>query len=164
MDPRAVAPAEILRINTKLFRNCLHGMSQAQAEARPSGETNSALWVAAHMVKARYGLLKWLGAERPNPLPAGLMTAKSIDEVNAWPPVADVLAAWTEASHALRDRLAAMTAAQLSTPVEVRFPVFEQTTFALLTFMVQHDTYHLGQLSALRKLAGLPGMSYTDPS
>ena len=34
----------------------------------------------------------------------------------------------------------------------------------LLTFMVQHDSYHLGQLSLLRKLAGLPGMSYTDPS
>ena len=163
MDPRAVAPAEILRINTKLFRNCLHGMSQAQAEGRPSGETNSALWVAAHMVKARYGLLKWLGAERPNPLPAALLAARSIDEVRDWPPVADVVAAWTEASHALRDRLAAMTAGQLSTPVDVRFPVFEQTTFALLTFMVQHDSYHLGQLSVLRKLAGLPGMSYTEP-
>ena len=164
MDPRAVAPAEILRSNTKLFRNCLHGMTQQQAEGRAPSEANSALWVAAHMVKARYGLLKWLGAERPNPLPAALMAAKSIDDVHAWPPVADVLAAWADASHALRDRLAAMTAAQLSTPVDVRFPVFEQTTFALLTFMVQHDTYHLGQLSMLRKIAGLPGMSYTDPS
>ncbi len=164
MDPRAVAPAEILRINTKLFRNCLHGMGQAQAESRPSGESNSALWVAAHMVKARYGLLKWLGAERPNPLPPALLAAKSIDEVHDWPSVADVLAAWADASHALRDRLAAMTAAQLGTPVEARFPLFEQTTFALLTFMVQHDAYHLGQLSVLRKLAGLPGMSYTDPS
>ena len=163
MDPRAVAPAEILRINTKLFRNCLHGMTQEQAQARPSGETNSALWVAAHMVKARYGLLKWLGAERRNPLPGTLLTARSIDDVREWPALPDVLAAWTDASHALRDRLAAMTAAQLSTPVEVRFPVFEQTTFALLVFMVQHDSYHLGQLSVLRKLAGLPGMSYTEP-
>jgi uncharacterized damage-inducible protein DinB len=163
MDSRAVAPAEILRINTKLFRNCLHGMTQAQAEARPSGQTNSALWVAAHMVKARYGLLKWLGAERQNPLPAALLAARSIDEVREWPSVPDVLAAWTDASHALRDRLAAMTPAQLSAPVEVRFPVFEQTTYALLVFMVQHDSYHLGQLSVLRKLAGLPGMSYTEP-
>ncbi|HEX8725541.1 MAG TPA: DinB family protein [Gemmatimonadaceae bacterium] len=163
MDPRAVAPAEILRINTKLFRNCLHGMTQEHAQARPSGETNSALWVAAHMVKARYGLLKWLGAERRNPLPETLLAARSIDDVREWPALADVLAAWTDASHALRDRLAAMTAAQLSAPVEVRFPVFEQTTFALLVFMVQHDSYHLGQLSVLRKLAGLPGMSYTEP-
>ncbi|MGH7670767.1 MAG: DinB family protein [Gemmatimonadaceae bacterium] len=164
MDPRVVAPAEILRVNTKLFRNCLHGISQQQAEARPTGQTNSALWVAAHMVKARYGLLKWLGAEIPNPLPGALLAAKSIDEVREWPSVDDVRSAWSGASHALRDRLAAMSAVQLSTAVDVRFPVFEQTVFALLTFMVQHDSYHLGQLSLLRKLAGLPGMSYTDPS
>jgi uncharacterized damage-inducible protein DinB len=164
MDPRAVAPAEILRINTKLFRNCLHGMTQEQVERRVSSDTNNPAWVAAHMVKGRYGLLKWLGAERPNPLPAALVAAKSIDDVRAWPAVPDILAAWADASHGLRDRLAAMSAAQLSAAVEVRFPVFEQTVFALLTFMVQHDSYHLGQLSVLRKLAGLPGMSYTDPS
>ena len=30
-----------------------------------------------------------------------------------------------------------------------------------LTFLVQHDSYHLGQLTFLRKLAGLPAMRYT---
>jgi uncharacterized damage-inducible protein DinB len=29
-----------------------------------------------------------------------------------------------------------------------------------LTFLVQHDSYHLGQLSLLRKWAGLPAMRY----
>lgn len=163
MDPRVIAPAETLRINTKLFRNCLHGMSQAQAESRPADGTNSALWVAAHMVKARYGLLKRFGDERPNPLPADLMSAKRIDDVAAWPPLSDVLAAWTDVSHGLRDRVASLTAAELDAPVEVRYPVFEQTQLGVLIFLVQHDTYHLGQLSMLRKVAGLPGMSYTDP-
>jgi len=163
MDPRAIAPAETLRINTKLFRNCLHGMSQAQAESRPNDGTNSALWVAAHMVKARYGLLARLGAARANPLPDTLVNAKRIDDVREWPSVTDVLAAWADASHELRDRLAAMTPDELRAPVDVRFPVFEQTVFAVLVFMVQHDSYHLGQLSMLRKVAGLPGMSYTDP-
>jgi uncharacterized damage-inducible protein DinB len=31
----------------------------------------------------------------------------------------------------------------------------------LFGFMVQHDSYHLGQLSLLRKRAGLPAMSYS---
>ncbi len=164
MDPRVVAPAETLRINTKLFRNCLHGMTQAQAEARPADGGNSALWVAAHMVKARYGLLKRFGAERPNPLPAELMNAKGIDEVKAWPAVADVLAAWTDASRGLRDRLPQLTPQQWDEPVDVRFPAFEQTQFGVLVFMVQHDSYHLGQLSMLRKVLGMPGMSYSDPA
>jgi uncharacterized damage-inducible protein DinB len=160
MDPRAIAPAETLRLNTTLFRNCLDGMTQAQAEARPARFGNSALWVAAHMVKSRHGLLKRLGGDRPNPLPAGLINAKGIDDVTAWPAVADVRSAWTDVSHALRDRLAAVTPADLDAPVEVRFPVFEQTVYGVLVFLVQHDSYHLGQLSTLRKLAGLPGMSY----
>lgn len=160
MDPRIVAPAEALRLNTKLFRNCLADMTQAQAEARPDGFGNNALWVAAHMVKARYGMLKWLGAERANPLPAELVAARGITDVTAWPALDDVRAAWTDVSRALRDRLAAITSPELDAAVEVRFPVFEQTTFALLAFMTLHDTYHVGQLSVLRKLAGLPGMSF----
>jgi hypothetical protein len=31
---------------------------------------------------------------------------------------------------------------------------------AVLTFLVQHDSYHIGQLSLLRKHAGLPAMQY----
>lgn len=164
MDPRVIASAETLRINTKLFRNCLHGMTQALAETRSNDGTNSALWVAAHMVKARYGLLKRFGEDRVNPLPAELMAAKGINDVKSWPSVQEVLAAWTDVSHGLRDRLPKLTAAELDAAVEVRFPVFEQTQFAVLVFMTQHDSYHLGQLSMLRKVLGLPGMSYTDPS
>lgn len=160
MDPRVIAPAETLRLNTKLLRNCLADMTQAQAEARPDGFGNSALWVAAHLVKARHGMLKWLGAERANPLPAGLVAAKGITDVTAWPALDEVLAAWTDVSHALRDRLAAITSAELDAAVDVRFPVFEQTVFAVVVFMVMHDSYHVGQLSVLRKLAGLPGMSF----
>lgn len=163
MDPRIIGVAETLRINTKLFRNCLHGMAQQQAETRPNANTNSPLWVASHMTKARYGLLKRFGDERPSPLSVELMTAKGIDDVHVWPSVAQVLAAWTDASHGLRDRLPQLTAADLNAKVEVRFPVFEQTQFAVLVFMTQHDSYHLGQLSMLRKVVGMSGMSYTDP-
>lgn len=163
MDPRVIAPAEILRLNTKLYRNCLHGMTAAQAQARPADHANSAAFVALHLVDSRYFLLKLLGADATNPLPAELATARSIDDVKQWPAHADLEAAWTAASHALRDQLTAMTADQLNAAVTVRFPAPEQTVFGALTFLVQHESYHLGQLSLLRKQAGLPAMSYTNP-
>lgn len=163
MDPRVIAPSEIFLLNSRLLRNCLHGMTAEQAQARPGDRGNSAIWVAVHMVSARYGLLKRLGAEAANPLPPDVTAAKSIDDVKAWPSLDDVRSAWDAAGHALRDRLAAMTAAELHAAVEVRFPVFEQTAFGVLVFMTQHETYHLGQLSLLRKQAGLPAMSYRDP-
>ena len=40
------------------------------------------------------------------------------------------------------------------------FPLANGTLLGTLTFLVQHDSYHLGQLSLLRKYCGLPAMRY----
>ena len=83
MDSRIAPPAEILRLNTTLFRNCLDGLSDEQAAAR-------------------------------------------------------------------------LTPADLDGPSGAKFPLFNGTVLATLTFLVQHDSYHLGQPSLLRKYCGLP--------
>ncbi|MGQ0703632.1 MAG: DinB family protein [Gemmatimonadales bacterium] len=160
MDPRVTPLADILRLNTRLFRNCLQDLTDEQARMRPSPTTNSAAFVAAHLAESRYFLLKLLGAERPSPLDRYLSGWKSIEQIQEWPTLAQVRDAWTEASHALRDRLDAMTAAELDAPNPTRFPVREQTVLGVLGFLVQHESYHVGQLSLLRKYVGLPAMSY----
>lgn len=160
MDPRVVPLADILRLNTKLFRNCLAGLTDEQARQRPSGTTNSATFVAAHVADARFYVLRILGVKQPSPLAKYLAQAKGIDDVKETPTLAEIATAWTEASHALRDRLAAITAAELDAAIATRFPVADATVLGAFTFLVQHDCYHLGQLALLRKHAGLPAMSY----
>ena len=125
MDPRVVPLAMILQLNTRLFRNCLDGLTEEQASLRPSDTTNSAVFVAAHLADSRFFLLCALGAERPTPLARYLDGRRSIDEVDQNPPL-DVIA----------------------------------TAWGVLTFLVQHDGYHVGQLALLRKYAGLPAMKY----
>ena len=160
MDPRVIALADVLRLNTKLFRNCLDGLTDEQAAVRPSETTNSAAFIAAHLTDSRYFILKVLGDPRPSPLGPYLDGAKGIDDVMQCPPLSETLAAWTAVSHAIRDRLAAITATELDTSVTMRLPAV-QTVLGVLTFLVQHDSYHLGQLALLRKYAGLPAMQYT---
>ncbi|HEV8357200.1 MAG TPA: DinB family protein [Gemmatimonadales bacterium] len=160
MDPRVAPLAETLRLNTRLFRNCLAGLTEEQARARPSATANSAAFVAAHVADSRFFLLKMLGATRPCPLERYLGGRKGIDEITEWPSLAQVHEAWTEAAHALRDRLAAMTPADLDAGAVSGFPIEDQSVLGVLTFLVQHDSYHVGQLSLLRKIAGLPAMSY----
>lgn len=160
MDPRVVALADILRLNTKLLRNCLDGLTDEQAGARPSATTNSAAFIAAHVADARFLLLEVLGDARPSPLGFYLEKARGIDDVKQCPSLAETREAWTAASHALRDRLEVLTAAELDAAVSMRFPA-EQTVLGILTFLVQHDSYHVGQLALLRKYAGLPAMRYT---
>lgn len=161
MDPRIAPLAGILRLNNRLYANCLDGLSEAQCHERPSECTNSAAFVAAHLAEARFWGLKILGAERANPLEKHLGQWKGIDEITTWPSLKDIRAAWTEATTALDKRMAAITEAELDAPSGSQMPLEDTSVLGLFGFMVQHDSYHLGQLSLLRKHAGLPAMSYS---
>ena len=160
MDPRIAPLTEILRLNTRLFRNCLDGITDEQAARRPSASTNSAGFVAAHVAEARFYLLGLLGVNEPSPLAPYLDGARGLNDVKQLPSLAETQRAWTTASHALRDRLDSLTATELDARIECPFPlpITDLTTISLLTFFVQHDSYHIGQLALLRKHAGLPAM------
>jgi len=160
MDIRVVPLAEILRLNTVLFRNCLDGLSDEQAVTRPSNATNSAAFVAAHLASSRFFLLKTLGVEEDDPLAPYLDGRKGIDDIAQLPSLREVQTAWTQGAHLLRDRLDALTPADVDAPSSIGFPLANGTLLGTLTFLVQHDSYHLGQLSLLRKYCGLPAMRY----
>ena len=160
MDPRVETLANILRLNTRLFRNCLESFSADAYVQRPTATMNSAAFVAAHLADSRFFLLRVLGDERENPLARYLAKARSIDEITSFPTLQETLTAWTAASHALRDRVEQLTAADLDGPSGAPFPAAGQNMLGALTFLVQHDSYHIGQLALLRKHAGLPAMRY----
>jgi hypothetical protein len=144
-----------------LFRNCLDGLTDEQAAIRPTGSTNNAAFVAAHLTNSRFYLLKLLGAAEQDPLASYLDGRKSLDEVERLPPLTEIHAAWSTAAHLLRDRLAALTPGDVDGPSPVtRFPLSNGTLLGTLTFLVQHDSYHVGQLSLLRKYCGLPAMRF----
>ena len=160
MATRLAPLADSLRLNTVLFRNCLDGLSDEQAAVRPSNGTNSAAFIAAHLASSRFFLLKTLGADASDPLAAYLDGRKGIDDCAELPSLREISAAWTQGAHLLRDRLTLLTPADLDGPSSLKFPLANGTLLATLTFLVQHDSYHVGQLSLLRKYAGLPAMRY----
>lgn len=160
MDPRIAPLAETLRINTRLYRNCLDGLADDTARALTAPDANSAAYVAAHMVESRYYLLGLMGAKRKSPL-GDRVGWKSLTEITSWPTLDEVKAAWTDVGNALEETLGAMTPQQVDASVETQFPIETKTNLGLLAFLVQHDSYHLGQLSLLRKTCGLPAMSYS---
>ena len=59
MDPRVFAVAEIFRLNTWLFHNCLAGLTDEQARMRPTVQVNSAAFVAAHVCESRVAIAGW---------------------------------------------------------------------------------------------------------
>ena len=160
MDSRIAPLAEMLKMNTRLYRNCLAGLTDEKARVRPTGATNSAAFVAAHLVDSRYYLLSSLGSKETSPLKGAKGGFNKIDDVESYPPLAEIQKAWTAAGKALAERFDAMQAADLDAPLDPGFPIDNQTLLGLLTFLTQHESYHLGQLGLLRKYVGLAGMSY----
>ena len=160
MDQRVEPITELLRLNTLLFRNCLVGMTEEASRRRPTPTTNHAAWVAAHVTDSRYFLLTILGAEQPNPIAPYIASANSLDEVQQWPTLDETHAAWTHAGHALRDRLDTMTGAELNVAFTPAFLGEGVSRLSGLSFLAQHESYHIGQMSLLRTYVGLPAMKY----
>lgn len=163
MDPRAAPLALLLRLNARLVRNCFDGVTDAQAAARPLPPANGMAFLLAHLVDARHALLALLGGTAENPVAPFLADARSADEVRTLPPLAELLAAWDAIDAALAARIPALDAAVLDAPSPQRYPGGDDTVLGALAFLVQHDSYHLGQLAMLRRTHGHPAMRYGTP-
>jgi len=151
----------VLRLNTRLLANCVEGLSDEQAARRPVPPANSAVFLVAHLVDSRHFLLTMLGGSSPNPVAPYLADARGIDDVRRLPPLPELLAAWASVSAALNDRLASVEPAALDAPSGQRFAIDDRSVLGGLAFLVQHDSYHIGQLAMLRRQHGLPAMRYT---
>jgi uncharacterized damage-inducible protein DinB len=161
MNP-AVAPlAAILDLNTDLLLNCLDGLSEEEVRHRLQGGGNSLAFLIAHLTDTRHYLAGRLKRPLPNPLTPLLADARSIDDIRGWPPVDDLREAWRAISRHLAAVLPSLTAEELSEMNVHRFPLGDGSRLGLITFLVQHDSYHVGQAAFLRRQIGKPAMAYT---
>ena len=146
----AVAPlAAILDLNTDLLLNCLDGLSDAEAQHRLQGGGNSLAFLLAHLTDTRHFLATRLKRPLPNPFASLLADARSIDDIQGWPSVDELRAAWRTISDHLASVLPSLTAEELS---------------EANVFLTQHDSYHVGQAAFLRRQVGKPAMAYTRAS
>jgi uncharacterized damage-inducible protein DinB len=161
MNP-AVAPlAAILDLNTDLLLNCLDGLSEAEAQQRLQGGGNSLAFLIAHLTDTRHFMATRLKRPLANPLTPLLADARSIDDIRGWPPSDELRAAWQAISDHLATVFPSLTDEELGEPNVHRFPMGDSSRLGLITFLTQHDSYHVGQAGFLRRQIGKPAMAYT---
>jgi len=163
MDSRVAPLHSIFQLNTRLFLNCLEDATDELARTRPNQASNSMAYVALHLHDARHYLAKYLGVAEPDPFAAITADAGGIDDIDVYPSLAEIRTAWMEVSLALENQFPQLTAASIdqpSPPDAPDFPVADNTVLGGIAFLLQHEAYHLGQLAFLRKLLGLPAMSW----
>lgn len=147
-------------LHTRLCLNCLDGMDDASARWRAEGRTNSALFIAAHLVDSRAWTARMLGLEIPEPFGGALRYGTSLDDLAELPGLEEVVDEWTAVSALLEGRIAALTSEEWAAPATQRFPVEDASVGGALAFLLHHEAYHIGQLGLLRRAVGLPAMAY----
>jgi len=105
MHPSVSPLKRTLELNTRLFLNCLDGVTDAMALKRPSAETNHVAFVAVHVLDARYYLARAVGLTIESPFKELLEGAKGIDDIDEYPNLDSVRDAWSDVSSQLSSRL-----------------------------------------------------------
>ena len=159
MNPAAKPLYETLKLNTRLFLNCFDGVDDEMAIRRPSDRVNNMAFIGVHTIDARMFIGNLTGCSVTHPFEA-LSGIRKIDDMTEFPKVADLRKAWTEVASGLVEHVALVSDEVLEKEVSQPFPVEEKTVRGGVAFLVQHESYHIGQLAYLRKLFGLDPMKY----
>ncbi|MGD8698503.1 MAG: DinB family protein [Gemmatimonadales bacterium] len=158
-----VAPLwEILALNTRLFRNSLADVDDEAAQSRPGSGTNNMTFIAVHLLDARAWLARYLGLEYHHPFEAELASVSSVDEVERFPPLESIITAWDEVSARLGEHLRSVADEDIGRESELEFPVGDRSVLGGMAFLLQHESFHIGQLALLRRILGFSPMSYTE--
>ena len=150
-----------LKLNTKLCTNCFIGIDEKLASERVTDKVNSMSFILIHMLDARYYMAKIAGVHLTNPYKEQFKSVNKIEDYLTPPPIEEILEYWRELSELLEDALLNANESDLKKETKLKFPIEDKSKFGGLVFLTQHDSYHLGQLSFLRKLLGLESMSYS---
>ena len=158
-----VAPLwEILALNTRLFRNCLTDVDDASAQTRPGPDANNMAFIAVHVLDARAWMARYLGVEYRHPFEDELATVTSIDDVTRFPSLESILTAWQQVSERLGKRLPSLDADDIERESEQVFPLGDRSVLGGMAFLLQHESFHIGQLALVRRILGFAPMSYAE--
>ncbi|MFA3783433.1 DinB family protein [Melioribacteraceae bacterium 4301-Me] len=160
MHPKVKPLISIYEINSRLLINSFKDVSEELAINRPNKKINSMMFILLHTIDARYVMIKNLGSKTKNPFAEYVNWNNTIDDVKKYPPLKVVLDNWVKLDKVLKRKLSNLTYNQLKAKLDFDYPGNDEPIINMISFLAQHEAYHVGQLAMLRKLLGLSPLSF----
>jgi len=154
MDTDFVNIEGMFKTNTGIVTKAFAGILPEQWFLRPGDDSNHLMWVAGHLVVSRGAVLKSLGMEWAVSWSPLFTRGASLAAPEQYPGVAEVRSAWEGVSAKLLTSLAGASADVLAKPAPQGPPSFDGKIGGLVAFLAFHETYHVGQVSYLKKWLG----------
>jgi uncharacterized damage-inducible protein DinB len=144
----------MFKTNTDLMTRATEAIPPEHWFQKPGNYSNHLMWVAGHLIGSRGSVLRALGAEWSTPW--GSLFARGAKETaqDQYPSVEDIRKYWVEVSERLAAAVASAPADVLAKPAPKGTPSFDGKVGGLVAFLAFHETYHVGQVSYLKKWLG----------
>jgi uncharacterized protein YndB with AHSA1/START domain/uncharacterized damage-inducible protein DinB len=134
------------------------GVAEGDLWKQPAPQSNSMLWIFAHMVSTRANILKLLGDDFDSGWGETFGRGAALQDASGYPSREKINEVAREVNRRLYAKLGALTDADVSKAASRSFTNAVQTLGDQVAFLAMHDTYHVGQLAYVRKALGLPGV------
>lgn len=151
----------IFKLNTKLFLNSLSNIDEDLGKKLLNKKTNNISFIAIHLLDARYFLCRYLGLKTDNPFQEQLKDVNSIEEMTINPKLDEIKNHWIKLSQRMENKITDLSGEVLKKKSEIDFPIDENSILGAISFLLQHESFHIGQIGFLRKSFGLAPMSYS---
>jgi uncharacterized damage-inducible protein DinB len=151
---------------TDWYLSVLEGIADQDGKKTIGENANSLEWIAGHLITGRYrnilrlgiqiepykDLDKYINQTIPPP------NAVKFDRIIQYPSLSDSTIQWTAYGKIFLDRLKTVDENTLRTEIPFTVMTGGNTVEDALTFIALHETFHIGQMSIIRKALGYPAM------
>lgn len=144
----------MFKTNTDLVRKTIAEIGPESWFRKPGDDSNHLMWVLGHLVWSRSNVLKLFSEHVDVPLGSLFSRGAQLASPDEYPSVEEMRRVWDEVSQKLLTTLASAPADQLAKPALNGPPSFDGKVSGNVAFLAFHETYHVGQVSYLRKWLG----------
>lgn len=146
-------------LQTNWLLNALETTSDEESNQLLRNNLNSVKWIAGHVTDARMTLLSILSGSPVNADYKKLF-GKGTPTVSdhPYPELNTILTAWKTVSEALITALKSLPDERLLEKPPFQTSIPDETLSGLIAYFAIHESFHIGQLSILRKLMEKPAM------
>ncbi|WP_298894289.1 DinB family protein [uncultured Psychroserpens sp.] len=161
IDLSIVRLLEQYDFHSKLYLNCLVDIRPDDAQERINQSTNHIAWLAGNLVSVRYRLGNNIGLKEQDVYYDLFKDQRPIQKHITYPDLVPIKEDWNRITPLLRDRLSALTKEELLAPQPFDAPLLgEPNLLNTISFLIDRESYAIGQLGLLRKIFGYEAMKY----
>ena len=159
MNPRVAPLADLYNLNTNLVNKTLEDLSDDTAHKRINDTGSSLHWIIGHIANSRHYLGGLFNAGTQFEKSELFNGGAPLKEPAAYPPIAEIKKIFEDVSEKFMKRLEELTDDDINKKLEYKLPVKDKTMLAAISFFSLHESYHVGQLSYIRRQLGFDGLT-----